>query len=269
MGVIEAVSPARQQLAVAAVHQREGVVDQAICLAAYRRTLPFDGRQRRCFGVDQRGGDIAWPRAGEAEVEGVQEQDEPRPSLWCELQDAWQRAGGAATKTTIKAPHDLNTQIERGIERQDHGGMTSGMGAMQPQNVIALLIGQDQMTVMTVAAVDDGAAERRQTEGRARVKPLRRRCQDQCAGRDLRTPERRFMTGRNIGIMGERVTPIGGQGRVGRRVRRACLVQSGAVSDDSRSDSLDCGAETPPRSQTDRDGSIVPASLPIAKTMLA
>jgi hypothetical protein len=70
-----------------------------------------------------------------------------------------------------------------------------------------------------------------------------------------------------IGIVGERVTPIGGQGRVGRRVHRACLVQSGAVSDGSRSDSLDCGAGTPPRSRTDRDGSIVPASLPIAKTM--
>jgi hypothetical protein len=182
------------------VHQRKGVFDEAGCLAAGRRAFPFDGWESGIPCVDQGGGNVAQSGTGEAKIEGVQEHDEPSPPQRRQLQGARQRSRGPAAKPAIEAPHHGGAQLKRGIERKNYRRPPRGIGAAQPDRVIALRVAENDVTVVAILAIGAETAGQCRIDENVGIKSLRRWRQDQCGARDLRQPERRLMACGRIGV---------------------------------------------------------------------
>jgi hypothetical protein len=262
-------SPAAEQLSIAAVHQREGISDKAGRLAAGRGAFPFDGGKLGFPGIDQRGGNIAQSGAGKAEIQGVEEQNEPGTLQRRQLEGARQRPRRSAAKAAIEAPHHGGAQLKRGIKRKNHRRSPRGVGAVQPDRMVALCVAENDIAVGTILPIGAETTGQCRIDENVGMKSLWRWRQDQCGGRDLRQPERRLTVCSSIGIADKNATPSAGRVRPQRCLCRVCLEQSNALSGCSPRGSLDCAVETPPRNLAGRGGSTVLAFLPSAKIALA
>lgn len=109
---VEGPSAAAQQPLVAAVHQRDGIMNETVRLATRRGALPLERGKRSVLGVDQGRGDVAWPRAAEPEIQRVQQQDETRAALRGQLQRARKWPRGATLKEANKPGRDFEPDFE-------------------------------------------------------------------------------------------------------------------------------------------------------------
>ena len=67
------------------------------------------------------------------------------------MQALRQWPGGTVAQAAMEAPHGLDAQVEGGVERQKDGRAVPGLGALQPEAMRSLGIGQDEMGVFAIA----------------------------------------------------------------------------------------------------------------------
>lgn len=140
---------ALQQGAIAAVHERERLVDQPLGAAALGGCFPFGATADREARVDQPVGDFVGAGSHFARrqqrIENAEEQMKAARLKGGRPHGAGAAAGRNAREPQIKPPRCLGSPNHRAVARDHIGERLSGPGIANPEVMAAARVAQDDM----------------------------------------------------------------------------------------------------------------------------
>lgn len=239
---------AAQKGAVAAVHQRDGLLDQALRSSALGRGFPFRAAADGHAGIDDRSGELV--RAGMVAVarkDTVEQVEQQRQTPALERRRAKSRRKARrrrAREPAIEPPNSCMAELNVQVSHQHIGKRYVVARAPHPDPMRAVDIAKDKVPAARQQAVGKDDRPPADIAG-PNVRIARRRgLKDHGRRRKGRMPERGRIGRWLIGCDGETKGPIAGPSPPGPRDRRRPF---GAGDRHIVDDSPGCAAGTPVR----------------------
>lgn len=172
-------SAAAEELEIAAVHERDRVVDQPVRRAPGVRVFPFDRGDTGMGRAQDDLGDVSWSTAKVVNVEGVEELDQAVPALCGQSQRLRQELDRLAAQMPHEARRDIAPKIVGCVGGEQDRGTRASIVPVQAKVQLTGTVGQDEFAAVIVGNDD---CDRCDVERGETIEPGRRRFEDQCRG---------------------------------------------------------------------------------------